>query len=89
MDFFPCMDIIFSAASLCFSLAWWPLMVMTFAFCNGLVVILFLNYRLQILKGELQCENKLISYEKEFKMLENDMCITVIGQAILKLLIKL
>ena len=51
--------------------------------------ILFLCYQLQILKGELQCENKLISYEKEFKMLENDMCITVISQAIPKLLIKL
>ena len=31
-------------------------------------------------KGELQCENKLISYERAFKMLENDMYITVIGK---------
>ena len=38
------------------------------------------------IKGELQRENKLASYEKAFKMLENDMCITVIGQAILELL---
>ena len=38
------------------------------------------------LKGELQRENKLISYERGFKMLENDMCITVIGQAVLELL---
>ena len=38
------------------------------------------------LKGELQCENKLISYERAFKMLENDMCITVIGEAVLELL---
>ena len=37
-------------------------------------------------KGELQRENKLISYERAFKMLENDMCITVIGQAVLELL---
>ena len=38
------------------------------------------------LKGELQRENKLISYERAFKMLENDVCITVIGQAVLELL---
>ena len=39
-----------------------------------------------VLQGELQRENKLISYERAFKMLENDMYITVIGQAILELL---
>ena len=38
------------------------------------------------LKGELQRENKLISYERAFKMLENDTYITVIGQAVLELL---
>ena len=38
------------------------------------------------LKGELQRENKLISYERAFKMLENDMYIAGIGQAILELL---
>ena len=38
------------------------------------------------IKGELQRENKLISYERAFKMFENDMCITVIGQAVLELL---
>ena len=38
------------------------------------------------LKGELHHENKLISYERALKMLENDMCITGIGQAILELL---
>ena len=38
------------------------------------------------LKGELQRENKLISYEREFKMLENDMYIAGIGQAVLELL---
>ena len=38
------------------------------------------------LKGELLCENKLISYERAFKMLENDMYIAGIGQAVLKLL---
>ena len=35
------------------------------------------------LKGELQHENKLISYERAFKMLENDMSIAGIGQAAL------
>ena len=38
------------------------------------------------LKGELQRENKLISYERAFKMLENDMYIAGIGQVVLKLL---
>ena len=38
------------------------------------------------LKGELQRESKLISYERVFKMLENDTYITGIGQAILELL---
>ena len=38
------------------------------------------------LKGELQRENKLISYERTSKMLENDMYITGIGQAVLELL---
>ena len=37
-------------------------------------------------KGELQRESKLISYERAFKMLKNDMYVTVIGQAILELL---
>ena len=41
---------------------------------------------LQSFKGELQRENKLISYEKAFKMLENDMYIAGIGQAVLELL---
>ena len=41
---------------------------------------------MQVLKGELQCENKLISYERAFKTLENDMYITGICQAILTLL---
>ena len=37
-------------------------------------------------KGELQRENKLISYERAFKMLENDMYIAGIGQVVLELL---
>ena len=37
-------------------------------------------------KGELQCENKLISYERAFKMLENDMYIAGISEAVLELL---
>ena len=46
----------------------------------------FLDRRTQRVKGELQHENKLISYERVFKILENDMFIAEIGQAILKLL---
>ena len=38
------------------------------------------------IKGELQSENKLISYERAFKMLENDMYIAGIGQVVLELL---
>ena len=46
----------------------------------------FASLRNALLKGELQRENKLISYEKAFKMLENDMYIAGIGQAVLELL---
>ena len=42
--------------------------------------------RVIALKGELQRENKLISYERAFKMLENDMYIAEIGQVVLELL---
>ena len=38
------------------------------------------------LKGELQCKNKLISDDKAFKMLKNDMYFAGFGQAILGLL---
>ena len=38
------------------------------------------------IKGELQRENELISYERAFKMLDNDMYIAGIGQAVLELL---
>ena len=38
------------------------------------------------IKGELQREKKLISYERAFKMLEKDMYIAGIGQAVLELL---
>ena len=38
------------------------------------------------LKGELQRKNNLTSYERAFKMLENDMYIAGIGQAVLELL---
>ena len=41
------------------------------------------------LKGELQCENKLISYERAFKMLEKDLYVTGIAQAVLELTLKL
>ena len=46
----------------------------------------WLNSGQESVKGELQSENKLISYERSFKMLENDMYIAVIGQAVLELL---
>ena len=36
-------------------------------------------------KGQLQRFYKLMSYERAFKMLKNDMCITEIGQAVLEL----
>ena len=36
-------------------------------------------------KGELQRENKLISYKRAFKVLETDMYIAGIGQAVLEL----
>ena len=36
--------------------------------------------------GELQHKNKLISYERAFKMLENDMYIAGIGHAVSELL---
>ena len=39
-----------------------------------------------VFKGELQLENMLISYERAFKMLENDMYIAGIGQILLELL---
>ena len=38
------------------------------------------------LKGELQRENKLISYERAFKMLKNDMYMAGIGEVVLELL---
>ena len=51
----------------------------------GLVFTETLAY-ISILKGELQRENKLISYKRAFKMLENDMYVAGIGQAVLELL---
>ena len=42
--------------------------------------------RALFIKGKLQPENKLISYERAFKMLKNDTYITIIGQAVLELL---
>ena len=38
-----------------------------------------------ILKGQLQRFYKLMSYERAFKMLKNDMCITEISQVVLEL----
>ena len=45
-----------------------------------------LYHRPSCIKGALQREGKLISYESAFKMLENGMYITVIGQTVLELL---
>ena len=41
--------------------------------------IVFVN---RDLKGELKAKYKLLSHERLFKMLKNDMCITAIGQVI-------
>ena len=48
--------------------------------------IFFVNRLRRFFEEELQRENKMISYERAFKMLENDMYITVMGQAVLELL---
>ena len=39
----------------------------------------------QKLKGELQCQNKLISSARPFKILQNETKIIKIGQAVLKI----
>ena len=54
-----------------------------FLSCIPIMVIVF---QVKKLKGELQRENKLISSERAFKMLKNDMYIAGIGQAVLELL---
>ena len=36
-------------------------------------------------EGQLQRKYKLLSYERDFKMLKNDICITVIGQAVFEI----
>ena len=46
--------------------------------------IILINTK-NIIKGQLQRFYKLMSYERAFKMLKNNMCITEIGQAVLKL----
>ena len=40
---------------------------------------------LVIFKGQLKRDYKLISYERALKMLKNDICVTVIGQAVLEI----
>ena len=62
-------------------------------FKSSKIINLFDNYEILIksqsskinIKGELRRENKLISYERAFKMLKKDMFITGIGQAVLEL----
>ena len=36
-------------------------------------------------KGQVQRKHKFLSYERASKMLKNDICITVIGQAVLEI----
>ena len=50
--------------------------------------IMFRNFDHNLKEEELQRENKLMSYERAFKMLENDMYIAEIGQAVLELKFK-
>ena len=40
---------------------------------------------LENIKGQLQREYKLLSYERAVKMLKIDICVTVIGQAVLEI----
>ena len=40
---------------------------------------------IQQIKGQLQRKHKLLSYERALNMLKNDICITVIDQAVLKI----
>ena len=62
-------------------------------FKSGKIINLFENYDILIksqslkisIEGELRRENKLISYERAFKMLKKDMYIIEIGQAVLEL----
>ena len=49
------------------------------------LLVAFVNIQIAI-KGKQQHENKLISYERASKMLENDTYIAEIGQAVLGLL---
>ena len=53
---------------------------------NQVVTSDYLSLTRSFFKGELQRENKLVSYERAFKMLENDTYIAGIGQAVLELL---
>ena len=39
----------------------------------------------KIFKEELHIKYKLLSYERAFRMLKNNMCITVMDQAVLEL----
>ena len=47
---------------------------------KGVIGLLISNY-----KGQLRRKYKLLSYERALKMLKNDICITVIGQAVLEI----
>ena len=49
-------------------------------FLKDIRSLIFLDF-----KGQLQRFYELMSYERDFKMLKNDMCITEIGQAVLEL----
>ena len=43
------------------------------------------EHNLENLKGQPQRICKLLSYERALKMLKNDICITIIGQAVLEI----
>ena len=45
----------------------------------------FLEAFVSLIKGQLQRFYKLVSYERAVKILKNDICITEIGQAVLKI----
>ena len=54
--------------------------------CYKLFISIETSISRQNYKGELQRENKLISYERAVKMMKNDMYIAGIGHAVLELL---
>ena len=52
---------------------------------NKTVIRLTVSVANNRFKGQLQRKYKSLSYERAFKMLKNDVCITIISQAILEI----